>query len=141
MGAARAAVRGLARALRRARAAAPERPLVPRLLLGEQPGGVAARHVHASAAALGSECPLPEYCVLPDGTVRHKPREPGQDECCGRGCPACVWTRYTQELHDYQAAVAVMRGFEAPLDPFEALERRLAAQTAQLQDVDSQGMV
>lgn len=50
-----------------------------------------------------------------------------------------MWTTYTQQLHDYQAAVAVQQGFEAPVDPFEALERRLAMQTAELKDADAQG--
>ena len=27
-----------------------------------------------------------------------RPREPGPEECCGRGCETCVWSLYTHEL-------------------------------------------
>lgn len=99
------------------------------------------RLLHASApAAMGSNQTLPDELRMPDGSITHKPQEPDPDECCGRGCVQCVWTTYTQALHEYQAAVAVARGCEAPLDPFEALEKRLAQQTAHLRDSDVQGV-
>ena len=49
----------------------------------------------------------------------------------------CVWTLYTQDLQDYQRAVAAARGYEEPVDPFEALERRLGMQTSELHDADT----
>eukprot|EP00796_Vickermania_ingenoplastis_P012345 gene12345-8473_t len=31
-----------------------------------------------------------------------RPREPGQGECCGNGCPRCVWDVYYDQLQAYE---------------------------------------
>ena len=64
--------------------------------------------------------------ALPDGSLLHRPREPLDDECCGRGCSECVWTAYWESMQAYEVAKADASGAPRPIDPFEALERRLA---------------
>lgn len=48
--------------------------------------------------------------------------------CCAQmGCKECVWDVYWQDLKAYDAERARREGKVPPLDPFEELERRLAA--------------
>ncbi len=37
-----------------------------------------------------------------------------------------MWDQYNRELLEYQKQLAVLKGEQAPVDPFEELERRLA---------------
>ncbi len=34
------------------------------------------------------------------------PEEPGPNECCGSGCPLCVFDLYAEELQRYRKALA-----------------------------------
>lgn len=77
--------------------------------------------------------PLPDSVVLPDGQLISHPTEPAVGDCCGRGCEECVWTTYWKDVGDYNKIAAEVTGIEAPLDPFEELERKLA-QKQQQQD-------
>lgn len=45
------------------------------------------------------------------------------------GCVECVWDIYRRELLAYEKAVAISKGAPEPLDPFEAMERRLYGET------------
>ena len=95
-----------------------------------QPAGAAPAHSSSLAAA---QAPPFEDAALP-----RVPEEPAPDECCGRGCAECVWTRYWEELKEHNEAVAARTGQEAPLDHFEAMERRLEAQRQQQQGQQEQ---
>jgi hypothetical protein len=65
-------------------------------------------------------------------TLLHQ--EPDPDECCNQGCETCVWTVYWEEQRQYQREAAKVlgvrfggyQGAAEALDPFEALELRLA---------------
>jgi Oxidoreductase-like protein, N-terminal len=43
-------------------------------------------------------------------------------------CPNCVWEVYRQHLLEYNKQQAILRGEPEPIDPLEALEKRLKAQ-------------
>lgn len=47
--------------------------------------------------------------------------------CMQMGCKECVWDTYWADLKAYDREVALREGKAPPLDPFEELERRLAA--------------
>ena len=84
-------------------------------------GGGSSSAGHASSSGSSSREPL------------RPPREPDPSECCGRGCAQCVWTAYHADLREFQLAEAALLGVSAPVDPFEAMEARLAGGRQQVQ--------
>lgn len=45
--------------------------------------------------------------IEPDDDPRPQPPEPpGENECCGSGCPLCVLDLYTDELNNYRQRLA-----------------------------------
>ena len=85
--------------------------------------------------ALGSVLARAAHAVAPGGgevrpPAARRPAEPAPEDCCGKGCAECVWTVYWEGLQRYNSEQARARGEPPPVDPLEALERRLAAEAA-----------
>ena len=48
---------------------------------------------------------LPKLSLSSDSPTSHKPPLPPTD-CCGKGCPNCVWIRYAERLVSYHRNTA-----------------------------------